>query len=1163
MRRTEKLGRLAIGLAFVVLLFLAGCSDPNDNNVSPNQVHPLDWVIAHALDPQSGGDADACRACHGVDYAGSNTIPGCFECHLDGPPFAAHPARWGDLAAEEHRHFSNIDLISWASCATAACHGVDLHGGSVGPSCFSDQIGAVSCHATQPFASVNHRTLFTDPNLHGPAAKGGVVIEESMNVCQNCHGRPGTTFDGGFVSDPAIVANPEGNCSACHPAARAHPTNWQGTNDDTSTNGYYSTHRTVSALTIERSCALCHLTTSTGSGPLPGAPSCFASGFTNGNGSATSCHPSGPGAAPHAVPFTDPNLHGPAAKADLTFCQQCHGELGGAGSNPRFNLAVGNLVNGCEDCHTVGTAHTTTDRWTFRGDAATTRRTHFASGNVLNACALCHGAALDGVGGSGPSCFSCHTGAPQFDLNCTFCHASPPAGAGDLTGATPVNHTAVTDPAGFNAAHDQCTTCHGAKDDGTGNLTTVGTDYQLFDRNTPALAQGGDHLDGNIEMNGPTPATGAGYNETTFGCDNACHAGDVPYRLSDSALTVEYGSYGNDPGPGCTFCHGYPPDGTADLTGSPTPVNHTGVTDLAGFLLAHNDCSTCHGVKDDGTGTHVPTGNYDVATDHADGNINLNLDTQYDQATFGCNAACHGNTAQFQLSDSGLPVVLDSYGSGGGAGACDACHTTGVAGAPVVIAGTTAHTGAWTCEDCHTSHGGGTLIIPNNAAVGINYPNDAEHQGGISLGGAVATGATEAQICWNCHDSIGSISEWGQNSKANTGNIIYNYGQIYTDSGTTTPTSNWVNAWWKSARSEFAYKTGQVRSTHSVNPAVTVAGVDAVGDIRCSYCHDVHDLNRAPGDAVTGAPYLRGSWHGNPYLEDGAPQLNTNYANNDRFGRVPRGANTDSTYGGYQIDQNNGNPTNGLTADGTSGLCELCHGGGNGSWTSAEINSLNQFGTASSAWVGSNGHANSVLGGGGTGSGLAANIFRTSDRQTSTVIFDRTGAGNPLMAYRNATGDRGYGFRSTDKTIDDAEGWNLNPKMADNSIGRPYGFNYYNWGATVNEGTTDNQYHKFTCSKCHNPHASRLPRLMISNCLDTKHNTWDDSAGIDTIPSTSSSVGTAVSTENRLVTFSNATSAQNCHRVKDPAFSNSMGSGWNLVTPWTTEAGGPDNGAIP
>ena len=69
-------------------------------------------------------------------------------------------------------------------------------------------------------------------------------------------------------------------------------------------------------------------------------------------------------------------------------------------------------------------------------------------------CALCHGTALDGIGGVGPSCFTCHLSAPQFRLRCSYCHALPPNGAIDLTGApTPVNHAGVSDPAAFATAH--------------------------------------------------------------------------------------------------------------------------------------------------------------------------------------------------------------------------------------------------------------------------------------------------------------------------------------------------------------------------------------------------------------------------------------------------------------------------------------------------------------------------------------------------------------------------------------------------------------------------------------------------------------------------------------------------------------------------------------
>jgi hypothetical protein len=98
-------------------------------------------------------------------------------------------------------------------------------------------------------------------------------------------------------------------------------------------------------------------------------------------------------------------------------------------------------------------------------------------------------------------------------------------------------------------------------------LTAKAADYQLFNSGTPALSQGGDHLDGLIEMNGPT-GTGAGYNTTNFGCDNACHGNDPTHQLPNaSGLTVEFGNFGSGSA-ACDTCHGYPPDGNPDLTGA-------------------------------------------------------------------------------------------------------------------------------------------------------------------------------------------------------------------------------------------------------------------------------------------------------------------------------------------------------------------------------------------------------------------------------------------------------------------------------------------------------------------------------------------------------------------------------------------------------------------
>jgi hypothetical protein len=149
------------------------------------------------------------------------------------------------------------------------------------------------------------------------------------------------------------------------------------------------------------------------------------------------------------------------------------------------------------------------------------------------------------------------------------------------------------------------------------------------------------------------------------------------------------------------------------------------------------------------------------------------------------------------------------------------------------------------------------------------------------------------------------------------------------------------------------------------------------------------------------------------------------------------------------------------------------------------------------------------------------------------------------MGYRQLTntGERGYGFRGQD-----TDSFTDTPTLSGSA--KPYGQARDPWGATVNGSTTDPDYHQFSCSKCHNPHASRLPKLMITNCLDTKLNTWDDSL---TVPNQGVENGgrtDTVSVENGGVQYSNATSAQNCHRLADPSEGNAGGDGWNTVTPW-------------
>jgi uncharacterized protein YceK len=214
-------------------------------------------------------------------------LSGCSSSNSDAPRTdQTHPPRY----LLSHSTKAEADLFSCQSC-----HGLDLAGsGNPVPGC-------ISCHDSGPPFSI-HPLPYTDPADHGPAARADQLL------CRGCHGNPLNDFAGGVVADPKLFNNPAGSCSAaaCHPTARAHPTNWQGTNDDRDPS-YDATHRTITLDTVNTSCVLCHKTNGPGFGSLPDAPSCFSANFTNSDGITTGCHAGGPGFnAPHDLPYTRP-----------------------------------------------------------------------------------------------------------------------------------------------------------------------------------------------------------------------------------------------------------------------------------------------------------------------------------------------------------------------------------------------------------------------------------------------------------------------------------------------------------------------------------------------------------------------------------------------------------------------------------------------------------------------------------------------------------------------------------------------------------------------------------------------------------------------------------------------------------------------------------------
>lgn len=712
---------LLVASLIATTLLAFGCADQNSSSALPGVVHPADWGRTHGPQAVQAQDLRGCQGCHGLDFEGGTSGVGCFDCHASGPPFVIHPAGWVNVV-QDHQAFALTQ--SWTTCATSACHGPTLAGGATGPSCFNL---SVACHAaTGGDPGAPHPAAFTDPAAHGALAKANQFF------CRNCHGRPQSDFGGGFVADlPGVPAiNPNGACSLCHPAAGAHPTNWQGSNDTDPT--FAASHRTIDQTAQTKSCSLCHLTTAPGVGPVAAAPSCFSAGFTNAEGSATSCHASGPLVAPHPVDgsYRAAAAHGAAAKQDLTACQTCHAtpNNSGPGSNPRFNAAIGNLANGCETCHPSFYAHPATWAGPNPGNVF-----HYQAGNISNACTLCHGIALNGTGGvsatgtaPGLSCLQCHAEAALFNLNCSACHGYPPDGVTPdprlaALGGVLVNHDNLLGPAANVAAvplHDQCAACHGVKSSGsaTNGHLSPNANYRTFDVLTGVA---GDHWNGQINMNGPGPTTGAGYNETNFGCDAAgCHGNDAAHQLNDSALTVAFGDYGNASVGGAS----HPLDGSFLV-----PANHGQVAraDLTACKLCHGEATNtnprynvgiggtgCEGCHNDNT-PHPSTGARENVRWY-DGNWRHSTGTK-STFTTAC-GMCH----------------LGIGGPGTVAPACISCHRV----SPIAN-----NNG---CVSCHS--------LPPNGASGIagnQRPNRSgrhglsDHRTGIS--------STPLNTCSVCH----------------------------------------------------------------------------------------------------------------------------------------------------------------------------------------------------------------------------------------------------------------------------------------------------------------------------------------------------------------------------------------------------------------------------
>lgn len=405
-----------------------------------------------------------------------------------------HPAGW----ISTHPTFAGL-----GGEACKSCHGEDLQGGISGVSCFTASFNGQACHAGGP---TRHPlgAGWRDPTAGGIGFHG-TQAKADLAVCQGCHGTPGTTLFNGGVAPTS--------CAGCHADARSHPTDWQGIR----TIGPVTpppaaatiTHRTAGNINV--ACAICHLVTGPGAGPLPGAPSCFSANFTNALVQTRACHPSGPSAANHVVPFFD-NTHFQATQA--TFDAACSGCHAITGTSPVTAAPV------CQVCHTAGSPLTLSGCTSCHANPPAGAAYPNISGAHVTHLALNNGARTP------VACDTCHNGLGTNTLNhYNRANARPGLNAlrvppGDA--AFPATYNAVTGASSFDNATLSCSnvSCHGgqARSGGTPG-TPLNWQTGTLDVNTQCT---NCHAFGTVQFNSYNSGQHNQGNHVAFGC-LICH----------------------------------------------------------------------------------------------------------------------------------------------------------------------------------------------------------------------------------------------------------------------------------------------------------------------------------------------------------------------------------------------------------------------------------------------------------------------------------------------------------------------------------------------------------------------------------------------------------------------------------------------------------------
>ncbi len=431
------------------------------------------------------------------------------------------------------------------------------------------------------------------------------------------------------------------------------------------------------------------------------------------------CHDQGDPITVHQLPYTDPDAHGAAGRAELRRCFACHGSPpnlfdGGILSAPDlFDRPAADCSSSA--CHPDAGAHPT--RWQGDNDiTADYLSSHrpVTQDVIDRGCAMCHQVVDNGPQPSSqaPSCFS--SSFTNADNVASACHANGPAQSHYMPFIDPQNHGA---PAKSDMA--RCQKCHGtpgtiAFDGGIAETACSSTECHPDAGAHPTRWQGTNDITGGYSASHRTAA----YSVGTCGICHDVNLGRTPPNAAaPSCYSVDFTNSDGS----ATSCHAGGPNAAHDLPYT-DPEDHgaTAKSDLA-------DCQTCHGTP---------------GTTAFDGG----------SAFTDCSSAdCHPDAGAHPTRWQGTNDITGAYisthrNAASGIGTCGICHDVNQGRTPPNPSAPSCYSSSFTNSD-----GSSTGCHPGGPVAAHDMPYTDPHDHGPAARSDLAD-------CQTCHGTPGTTA---------------------------------------------------------------------------------------------------------------------------------------------------------------------------------------------------------------------------------------------------------------------------------------------------------------------------------------------------------------------------------------------------------------------